>query len=631
MWVGWVRWSYELAGLLTIAGFLIFDRVRLFQEYLTKYIDEDQGIQWYAAREFLRGHVHEPCFFGQSYNSNVEGMLAAPLAAVGLPYEIAVPLVTVLLGLVPFLAMGWVAWRRKQPVVAGLAMLLPVALSTRYGVITGMPRGFVTGVAAAIIPALLYLPAFRKKLFVAVVRKRRLGEGWWGRAISCVGRLFVPPPVELRRSYPKARYFFAAFFAVVAVMFNPNCAVLLAGVAVYGVVTTWREWRFWVFTVLGLIAAAPYPLLVYYFYYRWHDDYRLYQRYPPKNFDWSWDNYHEFVQTLSDLSFHDLVPDPVYRAAATALHSLHGSHPQMVTTWMVRNPASVAVMAGFGVAVLFLAARLRVAAVLGAAAAIGLVFVSFAYSRIQDGRSSASFPYSRMFLAVPVVWVWLLMLINSPRTTVARRRGWVWWQWTRRWVFPAVGMVALLACVVSAGVIAVGKNKALAEEVKDINGNAQVARPVSIEETERIAKAIQAAADKEHLSFVLIVGFDGRKWDYSLPEMTSCETLFPAYERRTWRMVEECYPRYDKILVLGNMPGRGSTMFRSRSVVQRDPPLTLVSMNGQSVETFCREMNIRWREFERPNVPKAPVPPAAPAATRPGRPTPPSTRPGRQR
>ena len=103
--------------------------------------------------------------------------------------------------------------------------MVPAVLSTRYGIITGMPRGFVTGDAFAIIPALLYLPRARKELYVPVERPKRPGEPWWWRALAWTGRLFLPPPVELRRTWPKTRYFLAAFTAVVAMMFNPNCII----------------------------------------------------------------------------------------------------------------------------------------------------------------------------------------------------------------------------------------------------------------------------------------------------------------------------------------------------------------------------------------------------------------------
>ena len=179
-WGAWLRWGVELGALLALAGFLFFDRLWLFQEYFAKYIDEDQGIEWYAARELLRGKLHEPCFYGQAYNSNLEGFLAAPLVACHVPYEIAVPLATVVLGLLPFVLMAVIAFRRRQGWVAALALFVPLAMSTRYGMITGMPRGFVTGVALAIVPAVFLLPPFRRGM-KGVVTGRMGGCGCSGR------------------------------------------------------------------------------------------------------------------------------------------------------------------------------------------------------------------------------------------------------------------------------------------------------------------------------------------------------------------------------------------------------------------------------------------------------------------
>src|SRR4051794_21566383 len=96
--VGAVRWllrrGFELILVVFMLGGLGVDRGRLCEEYLFKYFDEDQGIEWYAAHETLAGKLHEPCFYGQSYNSNMEGILAAPLVGMGLEYKHAVPLVT---------------------------------------------------------------------------------------------------------------------------------------------------------------------------------------------------------------------------------------------------------------------------------------------------------------------------------------------------------------------------------------------------------------------------------------------------------------------------------------------------------------------------------------------------------
>lgn len=656
-WFTWARWGLEGTALLALLGFLVFDRVRLFQEFLIKFVDEDQGIEWYAARELLRGHLHEPCFFGQSYNSNIEGYLAAPLVAAGMPYLYAVPLVTVLLGLLPFLLMAAVAWRRRQPVVAAISLMLPAVLSTRYGIITGMPRGFVTGDAFAIIPALLFLPPARKTLFTPMARPRRPGTPWWRRALAAVGRWFVPPPVALRRTWPKTRYFFAGFFAVVALMFNPNCAVLLAGVAVYGLLTTWREWRFLLFTTLGLLAAAPYYWLVQKFYFDWHTDYRLYQAFPEKRFDWSWAHFYQYLRSLADLGFHDLIPDALYKLAQSHVRAAPAQHlaggaatfvqnfnflhrfnfldkypslhdlgilnflglfdsftPQAVGRWIRFNPAPTALLIAFAVAALLLLLRVRLAAILAALATVALVLVSFAYSRIEDGRSGASFPYSRMFLAVPIAWVWILLLINPPALQAPRWHRWrwlAWWKYTtqfcRRWITPALAIAAMFLCVWFAAHVVMQKNRTLADDIADINDDSQVARPVTVDETLHIARAVQAAAEREHISLVVISGYEGRKWDYTLPELTTCETLFPNYERRTWRLEEECYPRYDKILVLGNIPVRQTPHFRSHTLVSRDPPLAVFPLNGQSVATFCQEMGIPFREpFNWPDVPGQP-------------------------
>ena len=119
---GWWRRREVWVGvmLLILAGLVLWDRWELCQSFLFKYFDQDQALLWYAAREFLHGRFHEPCFYGQDYNTCIESYLAAPLLICGLPYWVALPVVTVVLGLLPFYLMAWMAWRRGQELVAGL-------------------------------------------------------------------------------------------------------------------------------------------------------------------------------------------------------------------------------------------------------------------------------------------------------------------------------------------------------------------------------------------------------------------------------------------------------------------------------------------------------------------------------
>jgi hypothetical protein len=106
------RCGFELPLILGIAVALAYDRYVLCRVYLFRYTDEDQTCMWYAAHDLLRGRIAEPAFYGQDYNSCLEGFLAAPLIAMHVPYNIACPLVTVMLGLLPFLLLALIACRR---------------------------------------------------------------------------------------------------------------------------------------------------------------------------------------------------------------------------------------------------------------------------------------------------------------------------------------------------------------------------------------------------------------------------------------------------------------------------------------------------------------------------------------
>src|SRR6201999_2589881 len=90
--------------------------------------------------------------------------------------------------------------------------------------------------------------------------------------------------------------------------------------------------------------------------------------------------------------------------------------------------------------------RLRVA---GLAAAFGgalFTIATFGYDRINDGRPNnpVTFSYSRMFIALPVVFLWLLFLANAtpgPRffSTAAMIR------WAKRGALVGFLAAALLA------------------------------------------------------------------------------------------------------------------------------------------------------------------------------------------
>src|SRR4051812_10922725 len=74
------RWKLaESIILLMMVILLLRNRLELGRTFLFRYSDEDQTLLWYASNDLSHGRIPEPCFYGQSYNSCLEGYLATPL------------------------------------------------------------------------------------------------------------------------------------------------------------------------------------------------------------------------------------------------------------------------------------------------------------------------------------------------------------------------------------------------------------------------------------------------------------------------------------------------------------------------------------------------------------------------
>lgn len=180
---GHERWAVIAVALCLC--FLVIDRWLVLHQFGFRYVDDDQSIMWSGALEMARGRFHEPCFYGQRYNTMLEGLLAVPLLWMGLAPNVALPVVTSVLALFPFMLLSFFLFRQRSYVLSSIVLVLPVTMSPEFGMITSMPRGFVTGVFLASIAV---LPLFSKRSVV---------------------------------------FFIAPFFAVLALFANPNAALVL--------------------------------------------------------------------------------------------------------------------------------------------------------------------------------------------------------------------------------------------------------------------------------------------------------------------------------------------------------------------------------------------------------------------
>lgn len=184
----------------------------ILEQFAFRYTDDDQTIMWYGAEEMSHGRFHEPCFYGQRYNTMLEGALAVPLLWLGIAHSVALPLTTSALALFPFLLIGALLVRRQRYGPAVVVLVLPILLPPEYGMVTSIPRGFVTGIFVA---AFALLPLFSKRAIPHVL---------------------------------------AAFCGVLALWFNLNAALVLVPAGVLILLEYGLRWRL---LVLWSVGAAP--------------------------------------------------------------------------------------------------------------------------------------------------------------------------------------------------------------------------------------------------------------------------------------------------------------------------------------------------------------------------------------
>ncbi len=145
---------------VAIILFLLFANYlhKVFTEYSMVYVDPDQLLMMFGTQEFLAGRFHMPRFYGQDYGSMLESYLAVPFA--GLSLEVALPIASTILLLMPFLLIVWKTSRSPRALTFMLVWLL--ILPVEYFFIGTIPRDFVSGLAITSI-ALLFISS-RKRI-----------------------------------------------------------------------------------------------------------------------------------------------------------------------------------------------------------------------------------------------------------------------------------------------------------------------------------------------------------------------------------------------------------------------------------------------------------------------------------
>ncbi len=207
---------YSVDGLIyaSILVLIVILRYNVLINFGFKYTDSDQSIMWLGLKDYSNGLFYEPRFYGQAYNTMLEALFAVPLYKMGIPIYKALPLITSILTLAPYIIISLGTFINKSTKISLVILSIPLLLPVEYSLVTVLSRGFVTGI------------------FIS--------------ALGCMG-IF----------YPKSKISFlvAGFFAVLAYSINANSILLSCLYLLYLLGNNIKNKQFYLFSSIGIIAG----------------------------------------------------------------------------------------------------------------------------------------------------------------------------------------------------------------------------------------------------------------------------------------------------------------------------------------------------------------------------------------
>lgn len=208
--------------LLLIA--IIVDRAILLHHFTMQYLDDDQSIMWNGALEYSKGNFFEPYFFGQTYNTMLESLLAIPLIKMGFSYAFSLSFIMSLLTLLPFILASSHFFSKKNFNVSLVILCIPLLLPPEFGMLTAISRGAICGIFLAFFGIYFHLKE------------------------------------------AKGKFFFFSFFSFLALVANPNSILLILP---FGVIYLYRYYKslpFYIYSLLGAVIPLTLGWLAGYFY-----------------------------------------------------------------------------------------------------------------------------------------------------------------------------------------------------------------------------------------------------------------------------------------------------------------------------------------------------------------------------
>jgi hypothetical protein len=206
-------------------GFILLQRLFLFLTVNQDCIDNDQVVMWSGAKHFSQGLFYVPRYYGQDYNTMMEGLFAAPWIKLGVSVYYAVPIATHIIFLTPFLFTAFYLFKKQKKEQAILVLAILLCLPVGFDIMTSIPRGFVTGL-------------FFTSLFV----------------VSLLN--------------PKNYRFILinTFLAYVGYLVSQNSVIVSAPFFIYLFLINYKDKKYYIFSAIGFMLALPIDYLLNHFY-----------------------------------------------------------------------------------------------------------------------------------------------------------------------------------------------------------------------------------------------------------------------------------------------------------------------------------------------------------------------------
>lgn len=129
-----------------LLALIVISKLQVFFGLNLVWIDSDQPYMWIGAKDYSEGNFYEPRYYGQNYNTFMEGFFAVPFIWMGLKVYQAVPLATHIIFLFPFVFTAIYLYCKNKKANALITLAIMACMPAAYDILCALPRGFITGV-----------------------------------------------------------------------------------------------------------------------------------------------------------------------------------------------------------------------------------------------------------------------------------------------------------------------------------------------------------------------------------------------------------------------------------------------------------------------------------------------------